>query len=74
MQQGFVLLVGLYIKGLIAVFGNLAAQVGNRALVLLLGSIIGLGGCLGLFQSGFGAGQLRFDYGNALGELCNFCA
>src|SRR6266436_8806936 len=70
-QQRFVLFVGFYVEGLVAVLGNLAAQVGDRSIVLAAGGFIGLDRGLGLFQSSLGVGQLMFNGGDAFREFGN---
>ena len=68
-QQSFVLFVGLYVEGLVAVLGNLAAEFGDGSVVLAAGGFVGLDGGLGFFELGFDAGQLLLDHGDALGKF-----
>ena len=71
-QQRLVLVVGFYVERLVAVLGNLAAQVGDGSVVFAAGGFVGLDGGLSFFQLSFGVGQLVFDGGDALGEFGDF--
>ena len=68
-QKRFVLVVGLDVERLIAIFGDFAAEVGDCGVVLAAGGFVGLDGGLRLFQLRFGACQLLLDDGNTLGKF-----
>ena len=70
-QQSFVLFVGLYVEGLVAILGNFAAEVGDGGVVLAAGGFVGFDGGLGFFELGFGPGQFLLDDGDAFGEFGN---
>ena len=71
-QQGFILVVGLYVERLVAILRDLSAQVGDGSVVFAAGGFVGLDGGLSVLQLSFGARQLLFDHGYALGEFGNF--
>ena len=71
-QQRLVLLVGFYVERLVAVFGNLAAEIGDCGFVFAAGSFVGFDGGLSFFQLQLGVGQLVFDGGDAFGEFGDF--
>ena len=54
--QRFVLFVGFYVQGLVAILGNLALQVFYIAFELLAVGFVALGGGSGLFKLRFGPG------------------
>src|SRR5208283_2355171 len=68
-QQRFVLVVGLDVEGLIAIFGDFAAEVGDRGFVLAAGGLVGLDGGLGLLHLRLRACQFLLDDGDALGKF-----
>src|SRR5580700_10447429 len=71
-QQRLVLLVGFYVERLVAVFGNLAAGVGNRSFILAARRFVGFDGGLCFVQSGLGASQLVLNHSDAFGEFGDF--
>ena len=72
MQQRLVLLVGLHVERLIAIFGNLPTQISDRGFILPPRSFVGFDRRARLFKACFGASQFFFDYGDALGEFGDF--
>lgn len=71
-QQRLILFIGLYVEGLIAIFGDFSAQVRNCGFVLTLGPFVRLDRGLCLFQLGFGSRQLLLNTRDPLGKLRNF--
>src|SRR5579863_223806 len=61
-EQRLVLFVGFHIERLVAILRDLAAQIGNRAVVLAAGGLVGLDGGLGFFELGFGSGEFLLDH------------
>jgi hypothetical protein len=70
-QESFVLLVGLYVEGLVAVFGDFSPQVADIGFVLAAGGLVGFDGGLGSIELGFSSGEFLLDDDNALGEFGN---
>ena len=71
-QQRLVLLVGLHVERLVAVLGNLPAQIGDCSFMLPPCSFVGFYSGARLFKPSFRSRQFLFDESNALGELRDF--
>jgi len=66
------LFVGFYVKGLVAILGNLALQVFDSGFELLAVGLVALGCGPHLFQMRFCPSQLLFDHRHALREGSDF--
>jgi len=71
MQESFVLLIGLYVEGLVAILGDLSPQVADVGFVLAAGGLVGFDGSLCFLELGFGTCESLLDDGHALGEFGN---
>src|ERR1700686_4491389 len=71
-QKCLVLIVGLDVERLVAIFGNFAAQIGDGGFVLPAGGFVGLDRSLSFFQLRLGACQFLLDHGNPLGKFGDF--
>src|SRR4051812_17112002 len=68
MHQRFVLLVGLDVERLRFVLGDLFLMRLDVGLEISAGGLVALNGVFGVFDCGFGSGQLGLDLGDALGK------
>ena len=72
MQQSFILFVGFYVEGLVAILGNFALQVFDIRFELLAIGFVALGRGLRPFQLRLGSSQLLFNHRYAFWKRSNF--
>ena len=71
-QNGFVLFVGFYVQGLVAILGDLALQVFDVGFELLAVGFVALGRGPRLFQVRLGPSQLLLDHRHAFRQRGHF--
>ena len=70
-HDGFVLFVGFYVEGLVAILGNLALQILDTGFELLAVGLVALGGVARLFQLRLRPSQFLLDHRHAFGQRGN---